>query len=83
MTERLTLSLPDDVAEDLRYLSTRMSISRSALVSRLLADPLSDLRALTMQVPEQPDEETIRRLRGQSETIINQRLAELNGIIWD
>ena len=78
MAHRTSLSLPDDLSQDLRYLSQRMGISRSALVARLLAEPAADLRSLVEQVPENPDPDTLLRLRGQSEALIDERLSALS-----
>ena len=77
MSKRTTLTLSDDLYRDLTYLSQRMGVSRSALVSRLLDEPVTDLRGLVEQVPESPSPDTLLRLRGQSEQLIDQRLAEL------
>lgn len=76
MSKRTTLTLDDDLYRDLTYLSQRMGVSRSALVSRLLDEAVSDLRGLVEQVPESPSPETLLRLRGQSERLIDERLAE-------
>ena len=78
MTIRATFSLPEKVYADLDYLSKRMKISRSALLSQLTSGPLSDLRSMVESVPENPTQGDVRRFRGTSKTLIADRISEFN-----
>ena len=72
--KRVTLSLPDDLAKDLTYIHRRIGISKSALVASLLSDAVPDLRALLEQLPPEPDDKDLLRLRGASIDLITQRM---------
>lgn len=73
---RLQVSFDPVVYDDLTYLSERLRISRSAFLSVLVADALRDLRALMEQVPPQPTDEDVRRLRGRSVEVISREMRE-------
>lgn len=78
--QRTTFTVPDDLVRDLAYLSKRVGVSRSALVSSLLTQPVHDLRHLVEQIPESPTPADVRRLRGESEKIVHERLEALKGL---
>ena len=74
---RLTISLPPDQYHDLAYISQRMGISRSAVLTQMLGDGLAHARRLVACVPESPDDYTVSRYRGDSKEIIRERLQTL------
>lgn len=80
---RVTFTVPPAVRSDLDYLSTRLGVTKSALVSELLAPALGDLRSLMEMVPENPTEEDVIRARGRSNDLIVQRLQNLRRIEGD
>ena len=73
-TVRMSFSLPREFQRDLDYLSERMGISKSALLSDLLTAPLHDLRELVASVPPQPTEDDLLRARGRSHALIQGRI---------
>lgn len=73
--QRASFSLPPDLIEDLNYLCRRLGITKSALVSQLMAVPLRDLRGMIEQVPENPTEQDALRFRGASRELIQKRIA--------
>lgn len=80
---RMSFTLPPAIRDDLHYLSSRMGVSKSALVSELLGPPLHDLRQLMELVPENPTEADLLRARGRSNELIAARLRSLRSIEGD
>lgn len=85
--KRVSISMPIGLADDLDYISRRLGISRSGLVSQLLlAGNLDHLRALLANIPEQPSEGDLKRFRGDSKAYIEdqlQKLHQLQGGLFD
>ena len=66
-SRRISLSLPDDLIGQLDFVSDRMGLSRSALVSALLSQGLPTMVDMLKAVPANPDDATPserRRFRG-------------------
>lgn len=80
---KIHVSIPDTVVEDLDYISKRMGITRSALLSNLIAEPTYDLRTLMETVPENPTPQDIMRSRGASASLIKKRLDDFSSIADD
>lgn len=76
----VSFTLPPDVVRDLTYVSRRMNVSRSAVLSQLLDGPVADLRRLLEDVPEKPTQEDVLRLRGSSRQVIEDRLDNLKSL---
>lgn len=85
--KRISISIPAELSDDLDYLSKRLEVSRSGLVSQmLLSAELGKLRALLEAIPQQPSEGDIKRFRGDSRSVIEdqlQRLQSLQGGLFD
>lgn len=77
---KIAVSIPDKIVTDLDYISGRMKITRSALLSYLLEQPSHDLRGLLEGLPENPSQEDILRSRGASAALINQRMVNLEAM---
>lgn len=71
---RVSVSLPTSLVDDLAYLSGRLGVSRSALISQLLSGAASDLRKLLEQVPLNPTPEDMVRFRGSSVNVVRERI---------
>lgn len=80
---RMTFTVPPSIRQNLDYLSTRMGVTKSALVSELLTTPLGDLRDLMEMVPENPTEADLLRASGKSNQLIAARLRSLRSIEGD
>lgn len=80
---RMSFTLPPSIRSDLDYLSARMGVTKSSLVSELLSGPLGDLRSLMEMVPDNPTEADFLRARGKSNELILQRLQSLRSIEGD
>lgn len=80
---RMSFTVPPSVRRDLDYISARMGVTKSALLSELIATPLGDLRSLLELVPDNPTEADMVRARGQSNELIVQRLQSLRRIEGD
>lgn len=78
--KRVTLSLPPELVHNLTYIAERMKVSRSALVSELMVEPIGDLYRLTKAIPEDlhtADKDTVKRARGDSLALIEARMDSL------
>jgi len=76
---RTSMSLPDGVLSDLKYLSGRMGMSKSALMTEILGDALSDLRVLFETLPDEPSkvtEKNLIRFRGASAQLVKDRIQQ-------
>lgn len=76
--KRVSVSMPIQLADDLDYISRRLGVSRSGLVSQmLLAGDISSLRTLLDHIPENPTEGDLKRFRGDSKAYIEDQLSKL------
>ena len=75
--KKVTISLPPQLNADLGYLSHRMGISKSALLANISTEPISDMRKLLEDIPENPSAADIVRSRGASKSIVEKRLSEI------
>lgn len=83
---RMSFTVPPSLRSDLDYLSSRLGVTKSALVTELMAGPLQDLRSLVELVPDNPTEEDVLRARGVSNELIAERLRayrKLEGDLFD
>jgi len=77
---KVTVSLPVDVVSNLDHISKKMRVSRSALLSSLLASSLPSLVTVVDCLPDPGVELTgsdARRLRGVSGQVIGDEIARL------
>lgn len=79
--KRVTFYIDESLNEDISVISSRMGISKSILISKLLEIPLKDLRGLLAHLPESPSRDNILKFRGDSKNLINHRLSEMNKIL--
>lgn len=75
--KKITVSIPDYVVDDLDYVSNRISTTRSALLSNMLAEPAATLRSLLEDLPENPTDADILRSRGASARLIDARIQKI------
>lgn len=80
---RMSFTFPPQLRSDLDYLSGRLGVTKSALVSELLTSPLHDLRMLVESVPDNPTKDDVLRARGTSNELITQRLQSYRKIEGD
>ena len=76
-TVRVSFTVPEGLDDDLRYLSRRTGVTRSALLVSLLSEPLHDLRGLVEAVPDNPTPEQVVRARGASLELVEERVGSL------
>lgn len=81
--QKVSLALDPALVADLDYISARTRVSRSALVSELLAEPAGDVRRLLEMIPESPTPADLIRFRGESADLVRSRLESLKGITDD
>lgn len=80
---KVSLSLDAHLVVNLDYLSARMGVSRSALVSQLLADGVADMRRMLELIPPNPTPADLIRMRGESAELVKARLDSLKGLSDD
>lgn len=81
---RTSLSIPDNVLSDLTYVSSRMGVSKSALVTEILVENLHDLKVMFEGLPPDPDfsDESVQmRLRGASIEVVKDRIKGAKGLL--
>lgn len=76
-TRKISVSLAAQLVDDLDYLSGRMGVSRSAILSELLVGVVAETRRVLELVPPNPTPADVLRMRGESEEVVRQRLASL------
>lgn len=82
-TRKISVSLPDQLVDDLDYLSGRMGVSRSAIIAEFMATAVGETRKLFELIPPNPTPTDVLRMRGQSEEAIRARLESLKGMTDD
>lgn len=80
---KISITIPPEVLADLDFVVGKLSISRSALVGSMLEDGLPALRELAELIPVNPTPEDVVRLRGESETVVRERIEMLKGMAND
>lgn len=80
---KVSLSLDSSLVANLDYLSARMGVSRSALVSQLLVDGVEHMRRLVELIPPNPTPADLVRMRGESVDVVKARLDSLKGLSDD
>lgn len=80
---RVSFTVPPSIRENLDYLSGRMGVTKSALITELVSGPLGDLKALMEMVPENPTADDFLRARGKSNELILKRIQSLRSIEGD
>lgn len=79
--KRASFTLPPEVVDNLDYVSRRMGVTKSSIVSEVLSEALGPLSALLRSIP--PDatagdaDAALKRFRGASGEVIRGRLDEL------
>lgn len=72
---KVAMSLPRSLVDDLDYLVTRLGVSRSALASELLTDTVAEMRRILSVIPPNPTPADLLRMRGESEALVRDRIA--------
>jgi len=75
--KRLSLSVPSELAADLNFISRRMSISKSAVITELVGKGLKDFRMLLEALPPEPSDTDMKRFRGTSAEMITNRMQSI------
>lgn len=76
--QRVTLTLPDELIEELEVLCLRLQCSRSALVSLALTEQVSLLSSFCDDISDLDEGKPVfRRAKGESLALIQKRYREL------
>jgi len=79
-SRKVSLSLDANLVANLDYLSSRMSVSRSALVTQLLLDGVAHMRRLVEVIPPNPTPADLVRMRGESIEEVRARIESLKSL---
>jgi hypothetical protein len=79
--KRVTFYISEELNDSISLVSSRMGISKSILIDKLLQGPMDDLVGLLAMVPEKPTGADVLKFKGRSRDIVNQRVSELNNIL--
>lgn len=77
---RRTYSFPSQLSDDIDYLSGVLGVSRSAFLTSLLTQSCADLRQLIGDVNIQDPNSSLKRFRGSSMDLVNERVEQLKGM---
>lgn len=78
--KRCSVSLPSDLVDDLDYISKRLRMSRSALLSSILAEGLPSLVQIVTVLPEDLSKVTdvdARRFRGETADVLSKQVSDI------
>jgi hypothetical protein len=81
--QKISITVSPELVDDLDYLSARTGVSRSALISELLAPAAADLRRLVEQIPPDASPTDARRFRGESAELIRSKIDQLQDMSND
>lgn len=79
-SRKVSLSMDANLVANLDYLSSRMSVSRSALVTQLLLDGVAHMRRLVEVIPPNPTPADLVRMRGESIEEVRTRIESLKSL---
>lgn len=79
-SRKVSLSLDAYLVDNLDYLSSRMSVSRSALVTQLLLGAVEHMRRLAEAIPPNPTPADLVRMRGASIEEVRARIESLKSL---
>lgn len=82
-TRKISVTLSSDLVLDLEVLSERLGVSRSAIITSVLAGPLRAARLTLDMIPVDPNPAKPVRMRGESVDAVQARLASLLGAADD
>lgn len=80
---KVSVSLPASLVDDLDYLGARLGVSRSAMIAELLTDSVAEMRKIVALVPPNPTPAELLRMRGESESVIRDRISQVKGMTND
>ena len=80
---KISVTVSPALVADLDHVACRLGVSRSAIISELLAAPVHDMRAMLDQLPLNPTPADVVRFRGASAEVVRDRLSNLQGIADD
>ena len=81
--KKISITIAPELASDLDYLSLRLGVSRSAMISELLAEPVRQFTELFQSIPENPTPVDVLRFRGDSQELVRERVEQLNALAND
>lgn len=80
---KITISVPADLVDDLDYMSGCLGVSRSAVISQLLCEPVGGIVGALRDIPPPASPADDLRYRGRSELVIRERLEHAQRLVDD
>lgn len=80
---KISITIPPELLADLDYVSGRLGVSRSALISEVLPQGLQMMRSMLEQVPLNPSPDDVLRFRGESADLVREKIESLRGMSDD
>lgn len=80
---KISITVPPELVADLDYVSGRLGVSRSALISEILPESLVIMRTMLEQVPLNPTPDDVLRFRGESAELVRGKIESLKGMTDD
>ena len=81
--QKISITVSPELVDDLNYLSARTGVSRSALISEMLAPAAAELRRLVERIPPDASPADARRFRGESVEVIRSTIDQLQDMSND
>lgn len=80
---KISITLDPSLVDDLDYLSKRLGVSRSAMISEILGEAIPPARKLLEQVPLNPTPNDVVRFRGESAEVVRARIESIKDLDSD
>ena len=85
MPRTVSVIVPDGLIDDLYFLSDVSGLGRSTLIVQMISEPIREIVAAIREIPdlENIEKKDIKRLRGRSEALVQERMQELENLCND
>lgn len=85
MPRTVSVIVPDDLLDDLYLLSDISGLGRSTLIVQMISETVKAMAAAIREVPdlEKIEKKDIKRLRGRSEALVEERIKEFEKLSND
>jgi hypothetical protein len=81
--KKISITISPELVSDLDLISRRLGVSRSALISEILSEPVRAVAELFGSIPENPTPVDVLRFRGDSQGLVRERVEQLNALAND
>jgi hypothetical protein len=78
---RMSFTVPPSLRDDFDYVSLRLGVSKSSVLSSMMSGALSEIVLILRDIPPVPAESDVLRFRDSSVRLINSRLSDLKVVM--